>query len=337
MLKIRNIILFFLLSFAFLNAKIIEVQQLFNKKLTKVEKKEIFTKKSFYGSTKIDESKIQDVVTRFDGYVTNLNANKNFMFVNKNDILFSIYSDEIQTIQKEISVAKNISKQALNSSLDKLKYLDINKKEIDKIINNNLDLNGINFYANNSGIVLNKKINDKAFVKKGMSLMQIANIDKLWFIASIYQEDLAFIKNDLDAKLFIDGNQNSIKAKIDFIYPIANEDSKTINVRFIIDNKDKAIYPNMFGKVEIKSTTKSMLTLPKTAVLNKASSYYVFKNISDTEFEPVKVEVNRVNSDTYEIVDGLSEGEEVINNALFLFDSDAITNMLYESNKDNDW
>jgi Cu(I)/Ag(I) efflux system membrane fusion protein len=320
-----------------LNAKIIEVQQLFNKKLVKVKKEEVFTKKSFYGTTKIDESKVTDVVTRFDGYITKLNANKNYMFVNKDEVIFSIYSDTLQTIQKEIEISRNISTKALNSSVDKLRYLDINKKEIEKISKNQVGLDGINFYSPSNGIILNKSINENGFVKKGNRLMQVANIDELWFISSVYQEDLEFLKKDLKARVLIDGISISFEANIDFIYPMANDKSKTIDVRFVINNKDKKIFPNMFGKVDIKSTSSVRLTLPKTAVINKASSYYVFKNISQTEFEPVKVEVNRINSNTYEIIEGLSHGDEVINNALFLFDSDAITNMLYETGSDDDW
>ena len=79
-----------------------------------------------------------------------------------------------------------------------------------------------------------------------------------------------------------------------------------------------------------------MLTLPKTAVLNKGSKFYVFKPISQKEFEPIEVEVNRISSNKYEILDGLQANEEVINNALFLLDSDALTNALYEE-EDEDW
>ena len=50
----------------------------------------------------------------------------------------------------------------------------------------------------------------------------------------------------------------------------------------------------------------------------------------------VEVEVKRISSSTYEILDGLQANDEVINNALFLLDSDAVTNALYEED-DNDW
>jgi len=320
-----------------LNAKIIEVEQLFNKKIVVVKEEKIGITKNFYGKTKIDESKVVDIVIRFDGYITKLNANKNLMYVKKGEPLFSIYSDTILSIQKEIKVSRSINKNLYRSSLEKLKVLDLDKQEINKIKRNKSSINGINVLSPINAIVSKKNINNKSAVKKGKLLLQLANIDKLWFIAQVYQKDLTFIKKDMSAYIYIDGLTQAVKSKVDFIYPMVNEENKTIDVRFIIDNKDLKIYPNMFASVKIKAVNKTMLTLPKTAVLTKGSNYYVFKPISKKEFEPVKIEAKRISSSKYEILDGLSAGDEVINNALFLLDSDAVTNALYDSDSDDDW
>lgn len=326
-----------ILTISVMNAKIIEVEQLFNKKTTLVKEEKIGITKSFYGKTKVDESNVIDIVTRFDGYITKLNANKNFMYVKKDEPLFSIYSDDILSIQKEIQVARSINKNLYRSSLEKLKVLDLSKQEINKIKRNKSSIDGIKILSPINSIVIKKNINNKSAVKKGKLLLQLADINKLWFIAQVYQKDLTFIKKDMSAYIYIDGLTQAIKSKVDFIYPMVNEKTKTIDVRFIIDNKDLKLYPNMFASVKIKSTEKTILTLPKTAVLTKGSNHYVFKPISNKEFEPIKVEAKRISSNKYEISDGLAKGDKVINNALFLLDSDAITNALYDSDTDDDW
>lgn len=323
--------------FTSLNAKIIEVEQLFNRKTVKVKQEEVSITKSFYGKMAIDESKVVDVVTRFDGFVTNLKANKTFMKVNKNEELFQVYSDEIYSIQKELQISKRVNKALYISTLERLKALDINKKELEKIKRNKLSYNGVKVYSPINAIVLQKNINDKGAIKKGNLLLQLANIEKLWFIANIYQKDLAFLKDKMEALVYVDGIDTPIKTKLDYVYPNVDEKDKSVDVRFVVDNKDLKLYPNMFGNVKLKSTQKTMLTLPKTAVLSKGSEYYVFKPISKSEFEPVKVEAKRLSSYKYEILDGLEDGDEVINNALFLLDSDAVTNALYDSDTDDDW
>ncbi len=324
-----------LLSITLVNAKIIEAEQLFNKKITQVKKEDISITKEFYANSVIIEDKVVDIVTRFDGYITKLNANRLYMDVKKNQPLFSIYSDEIYNISQELKITKDLDKNLYNSSLDKLKVLAVNSKDIQKIKTSKNEFEEVTFYSPINGIILQKNINFKSFAKKGNLLLQLANIDKLWVIAKIYEADLKEIKTGQKVKVYFDGIKTPIESKIDFIYPNIDAQSKTVDIRIVVDNKDKKIYPNMFAKVKVEIVKDSMLTLPKTAVLNKANKYYVFQTISESEFEPVEVEVRRISSNKYQIIEGLQENQKVIDNALFLLDSDAVTNGLYDEDNDN--
>ena len=323
-----------LLFGTFLNAQIIEAKQLFNKKVVKVKKEEVNITKSYYGITKIDESSLVDIVSRFDGYITKLYANKTYMTIKKDAPLYSIYSQEIQSIQGELEIAKEFNKNIYNSSLQKLDNLAITKKEQEKIKNSKIDSNGILITSPVNGILIEKNINNSSSVKKAEMLLQIASLDKIWFIASIYQNELAYIKKDMTASINIDGINKSINTKIDFIYPIFDDKTKTVDVRFIVDNQDYELVSSMFGKVNIEVSKDVKLTLPKTAVLKKSDSYYVFKPLADGNFEVLKIDAKRITSNKYEILGGLNENDEVINNALFLLDSDAQTNALYESDNE---
>lgn len=333
---IKNVLILILLLGSFVNAEILDAKQLFNKKITKVKKEEILLSKSFYGITKIDESSTFDIVSRFDGYITNLNANKSYMTIKKGEPLYSIYSSDILSIQNELQISKELNQNIYQSTLLKLDNLDIPKESQEKIKNRKLNNNGLVVTSPTNGILLQKNINNKSSVSKGTTLLQIASLDKIWFIASVYQEDLAFIKKDKQATIYIDGLNTSFNTKVDFIYPIFDDKSKTVDVRFILDNKELNLLPSMFGKVDIIDKQKQLLTLPKTAVLKKSDSFYVFKYVSNDEFKPVKIEAKRINSNKYEIISGLNENDEVIDNALFLLDSDALTNSLYESDNE-DW
>lgn len=325
-----------LLFTTFLNADTLDAKQLFNKKIVKVKKENLSVNKSFYGITKIDESSLVDIVSRFDGYITKLYANKSYMSIKKNEPLYSIYSEDIMSIQNELQVAKDFNKNIYNSTLLRLENLDISKQNQQKIKEGKLDSKGLVVTSNVDGILVAKNINNKSFVQKGANLLQLADLQTIWFVASIYQDDLAFVRNNSSANITIDGIDKEIKTKVDFIYPIFDENSKTVDVRFILDNKELNLLPSMFGKVDIEVNKGSKLTLPKTAVLKKASDYFVFKQINAQEFEPIKIKANRISSNKYEILEGLQENDEVINNALFLLDSDAVTNALYETDNE-DW
>ena len=333
---IKMLILSTLLLSGFLQAQILDAKQLFNKKITKVVKEEVSINKSFYGVTKIDESSLVDIVSRFDGYVTKLNANKKYMTIKKGEPLYSVYSQEILSIQNELQVAKNFNQNIYQSTFSRLDNLDISKSEQQKIKDGKMNSNGLAVTSPINGILLEKNINQSSAISKGNLLLQMASLDKIWFIASVYQSDLEFIKKDNKALITIDGINQKLNSKVDFIYPIFDEKTKTVDVRFILENEDLKLVPSMFGKVDINVKKDLMLTLPKTAVLKKADKFYVFKPLQNGEFEPLKIEAKRISSNKYEILSGLNENDEVINNALFLLDSDAVTNALYESDKE-DW
>ncbi len=333
---IKNLILTTLLLSSFLQAQILDAKQVFNKKTTKVIKEEISINKSYYGITKIDESSLTDVVSRFDGYITKLNANKKYMTIKKGEPLYSIYSQEILSIQNELQVALNFNQNIYQSTLGRLDNLDISKSEQQKIKDGKISSNGLVVTSPMNAILMEKNINQSSAVTKGTTLLQLASLDKIWFVASVYQSDLEFVKKDGEALINIDGINQKIKSKVDFIYPIFDEKTKTVDVRFVLENEDLKLVPSMFGKVDINVKKDFMLTLPKTAVLKKADKFYVFKALENGEFEPVKIEAKRISSNKYEILSGLNENDEVINNALFLLDSDAVTNALYESDKE-DW
>lgn len=333
---IKILILSTLLLSGFLQAQILDAKQLFNKKITKVVKEEISINKSFYGVTKIDESSLVDITSRFDGYITKLNANKKYMTIKKGEPLYSVYSQELLSIQNELQVAKNFNQNIYQSTFLRLDNLDISKSEQQKIKDGKMNLNGLVVTSPINGILLEKNINQSSAITKGNLLLQMASLDKIWFVASVYQSDLEFIKKDNMAFITIDGINQKLNSKVDFIYPIFDEKTKTVDVRFILENEDLKLVPSMFGKVDINVKKDLMLTLPKTAVLKKADKFYVFKPLEKGEFEPVKIEAKRISSNKYEILSGLNENDEVINNALFLLDSDAVTNALYESDKE-DW
>ena len=333
---IKILILSTLLLSGFLQAQILDAKQLFNKKITKVVKEEVSINKSFYGVTKIDESSLVDIVSRFDGYVTKLNANKKYMTIKKGEQLYSVYSQELLSIQNELQVAKNFNQNIYQSTFSRLDNLDIPKSEQQKIKDGKINSNGLAVTSPMNAILMEKNINQSSAVTKGTTLLQLASLDKIWFVASVYQSDLEFVKKDGEALINIDGINQKIKSKVDFIYPIFDEKTKTVDVRFVLENEDLKLVPSMFGKVDINVKKDFMLTLPKTAVLKKADKFYVFKPLENGEFEPIKIDAKRISSNKYEILSGLNENDEVINNALFLLDSDAVTNALYESDKE-DW
>ena len=86
----------------------------------------------------------------------------------------------------------------------------------------------------------------------------------------------------------------------------------------------------MYADVVSKDKPKEYLTLPQSAVILKDGKYYAFiVGEFEGEYEPIEVNVKPLDNKTYVITSGLNAGDEVVNNALFMMDSDAQINGLF--------
>jgi Cu(I)/Ag(I) efflux system membrane fusion protein len=330
-----RLFLFVIFAVLSIDAKTLDSTQVFNKSTVKVTQQTIGLSKEFYADIVLDETDIKDITLRFDGFVQKLYHDKNYSYVKQGEKLFSIYSNEVYTSLQEFLAIDLTNQRRYKSYMDKFKNLDIDTRQIKILLKSKEMKENIDIYSPYSGHIISKKINSGSGVKKGQLLFQIASMEQLWAIVKVYQKDLSYIKKDMKVKLFIEG-VGVINSTVDFIYPSIDSTTKTVNVRVVVDNKNLKIFPGMFAKAKIYEQSKTMLVLPKSAVLTKADQHFVFVPSGD-QFEPKEIVARRINTNQFEVISGLNLNEEVIDKAMFLLDSDAITNGLYNSKEDEVW
>lgn len=319
-----------------INAKPLELKQLFNKQIITVQEQTKSISKKFYAKTVLDETNIRDINLRFDGFVGELYANEEHKIIKKNNVMFTIYSKEIVSIFEELLLAMKFGKQGHTNSIEtKLKLLGISKNLINRVKKSKKVPYYIDIKSKYNGIILNKNIYTGSYIKEGQKVFQIADISTIWIEANIYQKDLTYVKPNMSVKVQIEGI-GSRQGKIDFVHPIINTKTQTQTVRINLKNSDKKILPNMFATVLIQSPNISMLTLPKSAVITKADKKYVFAPLENDTYTPKEITAILIDDDTYQITSGLGKNDKVINNALFLLDSDAISNALYDA-QEEEW
>ena len=306
----------------------LDAKQIFNVKTIEVKKVLEGSAKDFYGYTKANEESVKEVSLRYDAFIEQLYVNKNFLHVNKGEPLAKLYSQEIYTAELELINALRIKSDSMVQSItQKLKLLGVDEKTIQKIISEKNVPENIIIVSPYSGIVTQKSVNQGAFVPKGTKLYEISDYTNLWLIVKVYEKDLDFVKSTQSADIFFDMSSKPYHAKIDFIYPKVDPQTKSVDVRLVIENKDLEIYENAFAKARFGTAKREYLALPKSAVMTKGAKMSVFvKGEFEGEYEPREIEAKRLNNDTFEIISGLKEGDIVVSNALFMFDADAQNN-----------
>jgi multidrug efflux pump subunit AcrA (membrane-fusion protein) len=79
----------------------------------------------------------------------------------------------------------------------------------------------------------------------------------------------------------------------------------------------------MFANLEIHVDYGTKLTVPSDAVLDAGDTKIVFVAKGDGYFEPREVKLGVRGNDMYEVLGGVSDGENVVTSANFLIDSES--------------
>lgn len=320
------------LVISFLHAKEATVFQLFNVQTVKVKLNSHVKSSKSYGFVKADESRVFDVTPRFGGFVEVLYADKLYRKVKKGDALAKVYSPEVLKAKDEYinSIKYSKNRSMIGSAKTKLKLLNIPDSEIQAISKKSKITNFTTIVSQTDGYIFKKLLNNNSAFKAKGKIFEIVNLDSVWVEVKVHQDRLSSIKNIESFRLTTPASEQVFEATNSGVYPFLDEKEESFTLRLEVKNPDNFLKPGMYMSVEMSQAKEDYLTLPATAVIRKNGAFYVFVvGEYEGEFEPLEVEVEVLNPDTYIIKSGLSSGDETVNNALFMMDSDAQINGLY--------
>jgi len=319
------------------------LQQNMNLRVAKVERRDIFNVIRAYGKVSYAEDRESTVHTKISGWVEKLYVNKTGQKVQKGQPLLEIYSPELVTTQEEYLLAlknyqelssssyesvKNSAEKMLLLARGRLEYWDIPESEITRIKESGQAHRTILLRSQMTGVVTHKTVVEGDKISPGMDLFHIANLDKIWVEASVYESELALVKVGLKAELALDHIQMGKRiGKVDFIYPYLDQKSKANTVRLVFDNHDHVLKPDMYATVRIFShTAKDALAVPSEAVIHSGKRQIVFVSQGDGKYEPREIKVGVESGDGYvQVVSGLFDHEEVVVSGQFMLDSESRT------------
>jgi len=318
-----------------LMARAATVEQLFNVQTVKVkEQKRAFSQKN-YGYVKADESRIYDVVPRYGGYVITLYADKIYKKVTRGQRLAKVYSPEILQAKEDYINAVNYDRQRPNAAMvesakEKLQLLGVAESEIRAVRKSGRAGKYSTIYAPSNGYLFEKNVNNLGAFNAKQRLFSIVDLGTVWVEVKVYQKELAKYRGLSDFSVMAVGSDGVFPAKKVQLYPNIDPKEATATLRLEAMNSKGELLPGMYATITANSSTKRYLTLPSTAVIRKNGQFYVFGvGEFEGEYEPKTVDVEPLDDRTYIVKDGLNAGDEVVDNALFMMDSDAQINGLY--------
>lgn len=291
------------------------------------------------GRIEADERKIAHIHVKFDGWIEKLLINFVGEKVKKGEALFTVYSPDLVSTEQEYLLALESKKVlglkahekaisgasgAFDAAKQRLLLWGISEKEIQRLTQTGKVLKIITIDSPIAGTVINKTAFAGMRIEPSGELYTIADLSSLWILGDIYEYELPYIHVGQIADVNLSYLPNEIfKAKLDFIYPTVDSQTRAVKVRFQIDNQNEKFKPGMYANIDLKIPLGKHLVVPKDAVLLTGERAVVFIYHGDGKIEWRNVTLGARAGNVVEIKSGIHEDERVITSANFLIDSES--------------
>jgi membrane fusion protein, copper/silver efflux system len=290
------------------------------------------------GFVEFDERRLARIAARVTGKsrIDKLYVNVTGQTVRKGEPLAELYSPDLVVTVRNLLDARSSGNQELQrSARDRLQLWGIDKDQIEDIVRTGKPITRLTIRAPISGHVIRKYQVEGEYVEEGARLYDVADLSSVWIEAQIYEDELAFLKEGLPIRATTKAFPNRVfQGKLAFLYPHLDAATRTLRVRFDMDNPDHALRPGMYVNVKLQvpltelaplaaaARNGEVLAVPERAVIDTGSRKIVYREAEPGVYEGVEVQLGPRSGGFYAVARGLAEGDRVATAGSFLIDAE---------------
>jgi Cu(I)/Ag(I) efflux system membrane fusion protein len=279
-----------------------------------VEKKELLESFSVVGYVSYDLSRVYEVTLRSDAWVIDTFGRFEGELISKGEPLMRVLSPEVEVAKEELRLAKELGRRELERAvLEKLSYL-----KAGEVIGSPY-----------SGVIIERKVSPGGYVKAGETAYRIADISKVWVVTEVPFIMASSIRRGMKVLITPVGSEESFEGLVDYIFPEANKESRTLRVKISLPNRSIKLKVNQLVEVYFEKPLGEALAVPESAVVDTGKRQVVFVEVEPGVYQPRFVKLGRRAEGYYEVLEGLKEGEKVVIKGTFLLHSEAQLKGLY--------
>ncbi|MDO8734944.1 MAG: efflux RND transporter periplasmic adaptor subunit [Elusimicrobiota bacterium] len=146
----------------------------------------------------------------------------------------------------------------------------------------------------------------------------------VWVYAQIYISEFGVVKpGQIMEVTSISLPGKKFRGEIKAVDTYLDSESRTLRVRAEVSNPEGLLKPDMYVDAVIHVDFGEKIAVSEEAVIDSGTRQIVFVKKAAGVYEPREIQVGHTAEGYYEIISGLSVGEEVVTSANFLIDSES--------------
>lgn len=291
------------------------------------------------GRVELDERRVVHVHTKFSGWISKVFVDFQWEHVGKGDPLFSVYSPELVATQEEYLLALKANATLGNHALQdvaggahsllhaarrRLELWDISDEQIERLEETGEIQKDLIVYSPATGHVTERKAFENMRIEPGTELYTIADHSVVWVQVEVYENDIPFVRMGQRATMTVESFPGRrFAGRVTYIEPHVMEQTRTLRVRLEFANPDLTLKPGMYADVTLAVPGATVVAVPESAVLRTGEQDIVFVDHGQGRMELRRVQLGRRAGDYYEVMRGLTPGENVVVAGNFLIDAES--------------
>ncbi len=268
-----------------------------------------------------NQSRLTDITLKYDAWIGQLNADYLGKTMQQGKTLFTVYSPDLVSAQDEYldSLKQTHAFGLRQAARQRLALWDINRTQIKALEKRGRAIDYLPIVSPANGTIIEKNIVAGSAVKAGTRLLRLADLSTVWVEGQVYEADLPWIKVGMSARIILPGQiESSYTAKVIFIDPILNPQTRSAVIRVQLDNANGLLRPDMFATLSLQIDLGERMIVPEQAVIYSGEQRIVFVDKGQGRLLPVKIKTGIRNNDMIEVLDGLVKGDIIVTSGNFL-------------------
>jgi cobalt-zinc-cadmium efflux system membrane fusion protein len=172
------------------------------------------------------------------------------------------------------------------------------------------------------GEVVERLVSPGQVVQAGQTqAFTISDLSTVWVLANVYQADLAYVRSGDDVAVETSAYPGSFHGRISYVSPSLDPNTRTLQVRIVVDNPGEKLKKDMYCTVTVTAgTMTNVLAVPDSSILRDDNNQpFVYVAVGANQFGRRDVDVGQSQDGQTQILKGISIGERVVGaGSLFL-------------------
>lgn len=167
-----------------------------------------------------------------------------------------------------------------------------------------------------AGVVTERQVNPGMEVRPDMQapLFVVSDPTRLWVVVDVPERSLAKAVRGQPIAVEVDAYPDAVfRAVIDRIGETLDPSTRRVQVRAVVDNRDRRLKPEMFARATLLADEhKRAVRVPNSALIVEGLYTYVFVEREPGTFQKRRIELAVQDRQWAYMASGLSEGERIV-------------------------